>query len=192
MVEILFPGFAIQDCDTVIDIGCGTGDACYIAGQAGAAVIALDAQLETVRYVDQRMQGVPARSYRSFVSDANPIPLPPNSCTRIVAREVLEHVRDPELLLAEMVRVGARGAQYLITVPDPLSEELLGIVASPVYFQEPNHIHVFARETIQLMLEAAGLKIQQTALWGFYWSIWSTFRLASDESATLTMRIDQD
>src|SRR5947207_10303914 len=128
MVESLFPGFDIQAHDVLLDIGCGTGDACHQAGLAGAAVIALDTQLETVRHVDRRMQDSPARSYQSFVSDANPIPLPANSCTRIVAREVLEHVREPEQLLAEMVRVGTNGALYLIGVPDASSEELLAIV----------------------------------------------------------------
>jgi SAM-dependent methyltransferase len=184
-VEILFPDFTIEENDVVLDIGCGAGDACYIAGRAGASVIALDTQPEIVRLVDRRMQDSPARSYRSFVSNGDPIPLPDNSCTRIVAREVLEHVRDPERLLAEMVRVGMDGALYLIGVPDPSSEELLGVVAPPVYFQEPNHIHVFDRDRMRAMLEDAGLKIQRTAFWGFYWSMWWMFRLASEESARI-------
>jgi hypothetical protein len=65
------------------------------------------------------------------------IPLPPNSCTKVVAREVLEHVREPERLLPEMVRVDVDGAQYLSTVPDVSSEELLAVVAPPVLLQEP-------------------------------------------------------
>jgi SAM-dependent methyltransferase len=185
MVESLFPGFEVQAHDVLLDIGCGAGDACYQAGRAGAAVIALDVQPETVRYVDQRMRDVPARSYQSFVSDGNPIPLPGGSCTRIVAREVLEHVREPERLLAEMVRVGARGAQYLIGVPDAASEELLTLVAPPSFYQEPHHIHIFARERMRGMLEAAGLRIQRTALWGFYWSMWWMFQIASEESGKL-------
>jgi len=182
MAEILYPDFAIDATDVVLDVGCGAGDACYLAGRAGASVIALDTQPETVRYVDRRMQDVPARSYQSFVSDGNPIPLPAGSCTKIVAREVLEHVREPEKLLAEMVRVGAPGAQYLIAVPDAASEELLAIVAPPSFYQEPNHIHIFGRDRMRMMLEATGLKIQRSALWGFYWSLWWMFQIASEQS----------
>jgi cyclopropane fatty-acyl-phospholipid synthase-like methyltransferase len=53
---MLFPDFAIEASNVVIDIGSGAGDAFYIASRAGAAVITLDNQPEKVRYVDQRMQ----------------------------------------------------------------------------------------------------------------------------------------
>jgi len=50
-------------------------------------------------------------------------PAAPYSCTKVVAREVLEHVCEPEQPLPEMVRVSVDGAQYLSSVPDASSEE---------------------------------------------------------------------
>ncbi len=174
----IYPGFDISGDDTLLDVGCGLGDICVNAGTVGAAVIAIDVVESTLRHVEKRMVAVPARSFRGYVSDCMPMPLPDGSATAIVAQEVLEHTESPEAFLRELVRVGAPDARYLITVPDAVSESLLRHVAPPDYFSPPNHRNVFSRGDMERMLSASGLQIVHRLAFGFYWSFWWLFEMA--------------
>jgi hypothetical protein len=84
---------------------------------------------------------------------------------------MLEHTASPEKIMAELVRVGKRGAQYLITVPDSRSEMLQKPVANLVYFSEPNHIQIFDKENFIRLVENSGLKVEIYDTWGFYWTV---------------------
>ena len=109
----LAPGFKIAQADVVVDVGCGAGNASSFAAKHGAEVISLDIDPSVIENVKQRMQGLPTRSCQAFVSDCNPIPLPAECATVVLAMEVLEHVDDPAALLAELVRIGKPGARLL-------------------------------------------------------------------------------
>lgn len=171
----IFPGLEITSADTVIDIGCGLGRVCEAAGSTGAAVIGIDVKPDTIRHVEERMKGSPARYFRGLVSYCDPIPVPSSSCTVVVAQEVVEHVDNPPAFLREMHRVGTPNARYLISVPDSASERIMGLVSPPSYFEKPNHIHVFERAAFRTMLEEAGFVVERTVLGGFFWSMWWFF-----------------
>jgi hypothetical protein len=85
--------------------------------------------------------------------------------------EMLEHTLDPEKIMAELVRVGKPGAQYLITVPDSRSEMLQKPFANPIYFSKPNHIQIFDKENFVRLVENSGLKVERYDSWGFYWTV---------------------
>lgn len=172
----LFPGFEITAADTVLDFGCGPGHSCAVAGEVGAAVIALDVDAAIVEQVRQVTQRTRARSFQGIVSGTLPVPLADGSATVILAQEVLEHVDDPAGYLAELVRIGRPGARYLISVPDPASESLMRTVAPPCYFEKPGHINIFAREDLDGLVRAAGLEIDRRVPFGFYWSVWWVLR----------------
>src|SRR5262249_42518945 len=141
-----------------------------------ADVIAIDIDPGVIGQMTQTMRGVPARSFRALVSDCNPIPLPDETASVVVAQEVLEHVPDPARVLAELVRIGRADARYLISVPDPASEALMRVVAPPEYFQKPGHVNVFERAELDRLLGAAGLRIERRQGFGFYWSLWWALR----------------
>lgn len=171
----IFPDVEVTSSDTVIDLGCGQGRVCEIAGSAGAAVIAIDVKEDVVRDVIDRMRDVPAKDFRGIVSSCNPVPVPSSSCTIVVAQEVIEQVENPQAFLREMVRIGTPDARYVISAPDSVSETIMGIVSPPSYFQSPNHIHVFKRDQFQEMLEDAGFIIEHATFGGFFWSLWWFF-----------------
>lgn len=175
----LCPGFTVTNRDTVLDLGCGGGETCVRVGQVSATVIALDVDRANLKHAQARMNVIPARSFRAIQSDCDPIPMRDGSVTAVIAQEVLEHVRDPRRLVAEMIRVGSAEARYLIAVPDSLSEDLIALVADPSYFQPPNHIHVFDRCEIESILTDAGLDIVSRSFADFYSSLWWLFSIAS-------------
>jgi len=182
MKNLIKPGFEILPSDTLLDVGCGRGDMCVRAGTVGAAVIAIDVLDATLKLVEARMKDVPARSFKSVVSDCRPIPLASSTVSAVIAQEVIEHVDEPLAFLSELYRVGTPDARYLITMPDAASENVMRLVARPEYFQKPNHIHVFQRNEMKSILSKAGFKIIWEGLEGFYWSLWWIFHEAQNNT----------
>jgi SAM-dependent methyltransferase len=177
-LQIQVPGLEIGPGDTVVDVGCGDGTVCAYAGRLGAEVIGIDIDEAAVRQADEAMRGVPARAWRGVVSDCDPIPLPDGSASVVIATEVLEHVPDPPRMLAELARVGRPGARYVIAVPDPVSESLMGRVAPGWYWRPPFHVHVFERAELEGLIRGAGLEVVARAARGFPQAVWWAFRMA--------------
>ncbi len=178
-IQIDFPGLEIGPSDTVVDVGCGDGSVCVYAGDQGAKVIGLDIDPDCIALSDAAMVGVPARSWKSILSDCDPIPLPDAVATVVVCTEVLEHVDDPVRLTAELERIGRPGARYVIAVPDPASESLMREVAPDWYWKPPYHRRVFEHAQLEALLRQSGLRVDARYQGGSYWSLWWAFRMAS-------------
>jgi len=168
----LFDGFPILPSDTVIDVGCGNGEHAAFYAPFAARMILVDMDPKKVAATEQRLRSRGATNWRTILSDSNPLPIDAATADKIVCTEVLEHVPDPAQFMRELVRIGKPGALYLISVPDPLSEQVSKRVAPPECFREPNHIRVIGRDEFERMLTDAGLQVQKHAFYGFYWAIW--------------------
>lgn len=173
-------GFPIRGGDTVVDVGCGGGEALDFAAGLGASVVGLDCDPIVIERLDERMRTTPARSYRGIVSDCDPIPLPDAAADVVICTEVLEHVADPSRLAAELARIGKPGARYLISVPDPRSEALMERVAPDWYWRAPYHLRVFGDGQLDGLLGEAGLRVLARESTGFYWTLWWAFRMTLD------------
>ena len=128
----LVKGFQINPQDTVLDIGCNSGGYAMFSARQGAEIILADVDAEQLAIARARLEAIPARRVQTLVTDANPIPLPDASVTRVVAMEVLEHVEDPAQFMSELVRVAKPGALFLLTVPDEVAEGVQKHIAPPV------------------------------------------------------------
>lgn len=168
----LFTGFVISPEDIVLDVGCGDGGNVHFCAMRGAKIILADIDAAKVEATRQRMSDTPAREVEHHVTDCNPLPLADATATRIVSTEVIEHVDDPAQFLSELVRVGKPGALYLLSVPHPSSEDLQKDIASPEYFQKPNHIRIISEDQFKKMVTDAGLEVISHSQYGFYWSMW--------------------
>ncbi|KAF1053047.1 MAG: putative S-adenosylmethionine-dependent methyltransferase [Stenotrophomonas maltophilia] len=167
----LLEGFAISAEDVVLDVGCGEGVATLFAARQGASVIFTDTEQAKVDQVAQAVGQTPTRQQQGWVSDSNPLPVADGCASRVVCLEVLEHVQDPAVVMAELVRAGQPGAQYLLSVPDPVAEELQRGIAPAAYYAPPNHVRIFTREAFAQLEEDAGLVIEQRRANGFFWVI---------------------
>ena len=168
----VYEGFTICSEDVVVDVGCGDGCLSIFAANQKAKVIATDVCPKSVEQTREKLKKSPAREFEVHVSDSNPLPLEDNVATKIICREVLEHVEDPVAVMKELVRVAKPGAQFLITVPDPRGESIQQKIAPPSYWAAPNHLRIFEREDFVQLLEQRGLEIEHRHYHGFYWSMW--------------------
>lgn len=171
----LYRGFAISAEDVVLDVGCGDGGNSLFCAFRGAHVIVADIDAHKVESTRQRLADTPARMVQGVVSDANPLLLEDGIASKVISMEVLEHVDDPAQFLSELVRVGKPGAQYLLSVPDPVQEHLQKKVAPASHFEKPNHIRIIERAEFEKMVTDAGLVIESHEYYGFYWSVWWLF-----------------
>lgn len=94
----------------VLDAGCGTGRNLELYAGLGAAE-GVDPSPQAVEFCRQRgLDGVQQ-------GDAQSLPFEEERFGLIAATDVIEHVADDGLALAEMHRVAAPGATLLLTVP---------------------------------------------------------------------------
>jgi len=165
----LVSGFHIGATDHVLDFGCGGGESAVFCGKRGAYISFADISQDKLDHVAGRLAQVPARGSNAILMHDNKIPLGDGSVTRVIAMDVLEHTREPLSLLRELVRVGAPGARYVISVPDARGEQFQRTFAPPTYFDEPNHIQVFDMAAFAELVQSAGLEIEHHTTHGFFW-----------------------
>lgn len=177
----LFSGFMINREDNVLDVGCGDGGFISYCANRGAEVTFVDIDSDKVSQNEQRLRTSPARGVHGLVSDANPLPLPDNRFDKVISTEVMEHVDDPAAFLAELVRVGKPGAQYLLSVPDPASEALQQQLAPPLYFEKPHHIRILSRENFASLVIQSGLIVEEQTTYGFFWTMFWAFFWTCDQ-----------
>lgn len=177
----LYTGFPIGPGDVVADIGCGLGGHAEFCASHGAEVILVDADPARLAAASARIEARTGKPpLEQHISVSNPLPLRDGLATRIVCTEVIEHVDDPQVMMAELLRIGAPGALYLLTVPDPEAEKLQGRVADSSYFAKPNHVRILGHAEFAALVERAGLIIERRDSFGFFWSIWLTLFWATD------------
>jgi 2-polyprenyl-3-methyl-5-hydroxy-6-metoxy-1,4-benzoquinol methylase len=171
----LIEGFKISSEDVVLDVGCGDSPFLNFCAMQGANVIFADIDAQKIKAMVKILEDSAARSITPLVSDACFLSLKNAAASKIIAMEVMEHVDDTNLFLKELVRVGKPGAQYLISVPDPMAETVQKKLAPSVYFEKPNHVRIIGREEFEQMVVDAGLVVEERKSYGFYWSIWWIF-----------------
>ncbi|WP_237885159.1 class I SAM-dependent methyltransferase [Pseudomonas sp. PGPR40] len=179
----LLKGFAITADDTLLDVGCGEGVATLFAVRQGASVIFTDSEHDKVRDLARQVEAQTEKPSLGLVSNSLPLPLADGCASKVVCMEVLEHIDQPEPFMAELVRMGRPGAQYLLSVPAPVGEHLQQGIAPASYFQSPNHVQIFTPERFAALVEDAGLVIEHRQANGFFWVMGMIFFWASERAA---------
>jgi 2-polyprenyl-6-hydroxyphenyl methylase/3-demethylubiquinone-9 3-methyltransferase len=152
----------IGPADSVLDLGCGDGrSGTYLAAHA-AAYKGVDVSSEAVKLA--RVRGLDVER----ITDASVLPFPHGTFDVVVCIEVLEHLFEPQLAVAEALRVLKPGGLFLATVPNAAYwrdrvDALLGMWqpagdhfgrAQP--WRSP-HIRFFSPSSLRRMLTQLGL-----------------------------------
>jgi SAM-dependent methyltransferase len=180
----LAPGFAILPSDVVVDVGSGDGGLSRFCARRAQAVFLVDYDAQRLERAVEVVRGEQGATAEGRVADAASLPFPDGFASRVVCTEVLEHVDDPEKVLAELWRIGRPGALYLLSVPGAASERLQQALAPGAYFEKPHHLRIFEADGFAALVERCGLAIERRGAHGFYWTLWWALHWATGREFT--------
>ena len=103
-----------SDLQIVLDAGCGNGWASKKLIPLGKKVISMDISSTNP---ERAVEELPNENHAGLIADVYNLPLKAGSVDCIIASEILEHVPDPKLFIARLIRVLKPGGKLIITVP---------------------------------------------------------------------------
>jgi SAM-dependent methyltransferase len=166
VLTVDFGRFPVGPGDRVLDLGCGAGRHAFEVLRRGARVVAADTDLSELRQVADMFAAmheageVPAgASARVAAGDATALPFPDGSFDKVIAAEVLEHVRADQAAISEVARVLRPGGVAAVTVPAWLPERICWRLSDDYHNVPGGHLRIFTRAELQAKLTRAGLQL---------------------------------
>ena len=167
MLTVDYGRLDLQPGQLVLDMGCGAGRHAFQSYRNGARVVALDysfEELEGVRDLLWAMKeegevGADAAAL-AVRGDALRLPFADDTFDRIIASEVMEHLREDSRALAELTRVLKPGGIMAVTVPAWLPEKICWALLAEYHapLAEGGHVRIYTEEQLRQRMVAAGLE----------------------------------
>jgi SAM-dependent methyltransferase len=144
----------------LLDIGCGAGTLLHAARRAGWDAAGTEVSRPAVEHV--RGEG-----FEVFAGELQQARFPDGHFDVVTASEILEHLPDPRVLLAEAARILRPGGLFWGTTPHGrgLSARALGIEWSTV--SPPEHLQLFSLGGMRRLLKSAGFTRARVITQGF-------------------------
>lgn len=162
---VLYRFLQLSPIDTVLDFGCGTGGQCRDMERIarGARVVGLTISTAEVEEAQRISHESNSRCEFRVVPDEK-VPFPDETFTKIFTSDVLGHVKDYRVAVAELFRVCKRGGRVAVFTETQnerfafLNNYLLrrGINTDP---HAEFHISLYPSDQIQQMFHHAGFRI---------------------------------
>lgn len=149
--------------DRLLDVGCGIGRHVLEMSHLPGHHVGIDwsrKDLQKAAHWFRLMQSEgKARGWAHFIEgDATRLPFPDEYFDRVICAEVLEHVSDDRVVLAELVRVLRPGGVLAISVPDEASERIYWQISSKYRHQPGGHVRIYSRQDIPRLLRGGGVR----------------------------------
>ncbi len=194
MLTVNFNLFKIRDGDRFLDVGCGEGRHSYEAyrlNNGSGVTCSMDLDdlcLRKTKYVMDYMdqQNGSSGNRNVLCGDALNLPFKDHSFNRIICAEVMEHVKDPDQGIKEMVRVLRPGGLLAVTVPTYVPEKGCWILDSDYYNHPGGHVRIFTTRELVRTLRRHNLGVYairyEHAFHSIYWILRCIFGLKNEES----------
>jgi SAM-dependent methyltransferase len=180
--------------DRLLDLGAGGGRHAFEAMRRGAVVTALDADAGEVKDAWWLMKGLASDDAAvatsrgagtAVVGDALRLPFSDSSFERVIASEVLEHIRDDRVALGELARVLQPGGTIAVTVPRWWPELVTWAISDDYHSNPGGHIRIYRRSALVARMRQAGLVPYHAhhahALHSPYWWLRAAVGVADDQ-----------
>lgn len=177
--------------DRLLDVGCGEGIFARRLAAAGMHVTGVEpvAELRAAVLTAAEKEGVAAR-VDVVDGSAERLPVEDRSVAGVVLTEVLEHVENPDVVLAEIRRVLRPEGVLCASVPTHVSERLFSIL-HPRYLENATHVRIFERQSLLATINRAGLRVARLEGRNFQSSVSWLFHALLRSDADHAGRIEQ-
>lgn len=147
----------------ILDVGCADGTFTKVILERSKAhkIVGIDVLPKSVSYAKRRFARSQKLEFR--VADAHKLPFPSKSFDCITCLETLEHVEDPEKVIAEIKRVLKDDGYMIVLVPS--ENFLFRYIVWPLWtlgrgrVWRGTHLHKFTGSGIVRRMKKSGLKI---------------------------------
>jgi SAM-dependent methyltransferase len=164
MLTIDFDRFGVLPGHALLDLGCGTGRHTFEALRRGADVVALDQSAEELLGVEVMVAAMvdagevmPPGGPVTVRADALALPFPNDSFDRVIASEILEHVPEDAVAIAEIFRVVRPGGLVAVSVPRRWPERICWALSDAYHEVQGGHVRIYRGDQLLAALETAGL-----------------------------------
>lgn len=167
MLTVDYDRLGLRPGERLLDLGCGFGRHAFEAVRRGAHVVACDlsdAELKDVRAMFAAMAEageLPEEASATVANgDACRLPFADASFDRVVASEVLEHVPDDTVAMAELCRVLRPGGVLAATVPTWWPEAVCWALSDDYHAPAVpgGHVRIYREWELRARMRAAGLE----------------------------------
>jgi SAM-dependent methyltransferase len=169
MLTVDFDRLGVGQGTKVIDVGCGACRHSFEAYRRGADIIAFDqdaAELDNVATMFTAMTQageVPAAARAEAVcGNALALPYPDGTFDCVIASEILEHIPEDDLAIAELVRVLKVGGMLAVTVPRWLPERVCWLLSDEYHANEGGHVRIYQASALRDKIRGRGMRFSHT------------------------------
>jgi len=192
MLTVDFHKLPLNNGDIILDAGCGEGRHVFECYRQDCFILGMDLcglSLLKARYVLGQMRERREANGRVLLlrGDALRFPFQGGTFDKIICAEVMEHVPDERLGIAELGRILKPGGRIAITVPTFFTEQVYDKL-SKEYFRTPGgHVRKVIPQALALSMEENGLRIYALgfahAFHSPYWLLRCIFGLHDEKAA---------
>ena len=142
----------LPDARRVVDIGCGRGGFVELCRRQLGDGLGLDNEPAAARIC--REQGLPF-----VLADAERLPFIDGSLDVVRAKEIIEHLPNPRIMLAEIHRALRPGGLFLSRVPSHFS----ALYPIGNFWDDYTHVRPLSRLGMRRLLEDSGFQVRSIA-----------------------------
>jgi len=165
LIERITERTGLKPGERVLDLGCGFGRHAFEAYRRGADVIAFDQDADEVASVTSMFRAMEAEGEapsglvaRAVRADLLSLPFPDASFDVVMASEVLEHIPDDDVAMAEISRVVRPGGRVAVTVPRWWPERVCWALSRDYHDVAGGHVRIYRGTELEKRLADAGLQ----------------------------------
>jgi ubiquinone/menaquinone biosynthesis C-methylase UbiE len=127
--------------DEVLDVACGPGLVACAVAKVARHVTGIDLTPAMLEQARSRQQSLWLTNLTWVVGDAQPLPFPDASYSRVITRYSFHHLTDPAGAFAEMVRVCRPGGRVTVADVYTTSTEQAAAYDRLERWRDPSHTH---------------------------------------------------
>jgi 2-polyprenyl-3-methyl-5-hydroxy-6-metoxy-1,4-benzoquinol methylase len=157
--EIVADFSGYRKVNRLLDVGCGGGALLQAAARGG-----WDAEgLEVSKPAAEHVESLGFKVFSGLLSEAG---YPDGYFDVVTASEVIEHVPDPQAVVAEIVRILRPGGLFWATTPHGRGASARALKLNWSIVSPPEHLQLFSVEGIKQMLTSVGFRQVRVAAHG--------------------------